>query len=107
MLLLVFGLVMFNFFFIWLRALAAGARVTFMELIALRLRSVPVGLIVDIKPVTRISTRSAMRSPSGTSLPAIFHRSRLPGRPTVKAGSRPITSWAGIALIVEAWGLLS
>ena len=48
-LLLVFGLIIFNFFFIWLRALAAGARVTFMELIALRLRSVPVGLIVDTR----------------------------------------------------------
>jgi len=48
-LLLVFGLILFNFFFIWLRALAAGARVTFMDLIALRLRSVPVGLIVDTR----------------------------------------------------------
>src|SRR5512139_600470 len=48
-LLLVFGLIMFNFFFIWLRALAAGARVTFTQLIALRLRSVPVGLIVDTR----------------------------------------------------------
>jgi uncharacterized protein YqfA (UPF0365 family) len=48
-LLLVFGLIIFNFFFIWLRALAAGARVTFVELIALRLRSVPVGLIVDTR----------------------------------------------------------
>ncbi len=44
---LVFVLIMFNFFFIWLRAFASGARVTFMELIALRLRSVPVALIVD------------------------------------------------------------
>jgi uncharacterized protein YqfA (UPF0365 family) len=48
-LLLVFGLIIFNFFFIWIRALAAGAKVTFMELIALRLRSVPVGLIVDTR----------------------------------------------------------
>jgi len=47
--LLVFFLLMFNFFFIWLRAFAAGARVTFMELIALRLRGVPVGLIVDTR----------------------------------------------------------
>src|SRR5947209_9542536 len=45
--LLVFFVLMFNFFFIWLRALSAGARVTFTELIALRLRRVPVGLIVD------------------------------------------------------------
>jgi len=47
--LLVFFLLMFNFFFIWLRALSAGARVTFIELIALRLRGVPVGLIVDTR----------------------------------------------------------
>jgi uncharacterized protein YqfA (UPF0365 family) len=48
-LLLIFGLIIFNFFFIWLRAWAAGARVTFLELIALRLRNVPVGLIVDTR----------------------------------------------------------
>jgi len=47
--LLVFFLIMFNFFFIWLRAFAAGARVTFTQLIALRLRSVPVALIVDTR----------------------------------------------------------
>ena len=45
--LLVFGLFMFNFFFIWLRAFSAGAKVTPLELIALRLRGVPVGMIVD------------------------------------------------------------
>jgi uncharacterized protein YqfA (UPF0365 family) len=44
---LVIAVLVFNFFFIWLRALSAGARVTFVELIALRLRSVPVGMIVD------------------------------------------------------------
>jgi len=47
--LLVFFLLMFNFFFIWLRALSAGARVTVVELVALRLRGVPVGLIVDTR----------------------------------------------------------
>src|SRR6185503_8768453 len=47
--LLVFAIIVFNFFFVWLRAMAAGAKVTFMELIALRLRSVPVGLIVDTR----------------------------------------------------------
>jgi len=47
--LLVFFLLMFNFFFIWLRAMSAGAKVTFIELIALRLRGVPVGLIVDTR----------------------------------------------------------
>src|SRR3954467_4147194 len=45
--LLVFFLLMFNFFFIWLRALSSGAPVTVLELIALRLRGVPVGMIVD------------------------------------------------------------
>src|SRR5260221_6734139 len=47
--LLVFFLLMFNFFFIWLRALSAGARVTLIELVALRLRGVPVGMIVDTR----------------------------------------------------------
>jgi uncharacterized protein YqfA (UPF0365 family) len=47
LILLVFAIIMFNFFFVWLRAMSSGARVTFMELIGLRLRGVPVGLIVD------------------------------------------------------------
>ncbi len=46
---LVFFLIVFNFFFVWLRALASGARVTFLELIGLRLRSNPIGLIVDTR----------------------------------------------------------
>ena len=45
--LLVVVVVIINFFSIWIRALFSGARVTFTELIALRLRSVPVGLVVD------------------------------------------------------------
>jgi uncharacterized protein YqfA (UPF0365 family) len=49
MALLIFTLIIFNFFFVWLRAFASGARVTFMELIALRLRSVPVGILVDVR----------------------------------------------------------
>lgn len=47
--LFVFAIILFNFFFVWLRAMAAGAKVTFMELIALKLRSVPVGMIVDTR----------------------------------------------------------
>src|SRR5436309_1414713 len=47
--LLVFFLLMFNFFFIWLRANVAGAPVTFVQLISLRLRAVPVGMIVDTR----------------------------------------------------------
>lgn len=49
LILLVFAIIIFNFFFVWLRAMAAGAKVTFLELIALRLRSVPVGMIVDTR----------------------------------------------------------
>ena len=46
---LVVALLIFNFFFIWVRALFSGAKVTFTELIALRLRNVPVGLVVDTR----------------------------------------------------------
>ena len=49
LILLVFAIIVFNFFFVWLRATAAGAKVTFMELISLRLQSVPVGMIVDTR----------------------------------------------------------
>ncbi|HYE33584.1 MAG TPA: flotillin-like protein FloA [Methylomirabilota bacterium] len=45
--LLILFLVVINFFSVWIRALFSGARVTFTELIALRLRNVPVGLVVD------------------------------------------------------------
>lgn len=45
--LLVAFVVVLNFFSVWIRALFSGARVTFTELIALRLRNVPVGLVVD------------------------------------------------------------
>lgn len=38
-----------NFFSVWIRALFSGARVEFTELIALRLRSVPVGHLVNIR----------------------------------------------------------
>ncbi len=42
-------LVLANFLTIWIRALFSGAKVKFTELIALRLRRVPVGLIVDTR----------------------------------------------------------
>jgi uncharacterized protein YqfA (UPF0365 family) len=45
--LLVFGILILNFGMIYIRALFSGAKVTFTELIALRLRSVPVGMVVD------------------------------------------------------------
>jgi uncharacterized protein YqfA (UPF0365 family) len=45
--LLIGFILVLNFFSVWIRALFSGARVTFTELIALRLRNVPVGLVVD------------------------------------------------------------
>jgi uncharacterized protein YqfA (UPF0365 family) len=42
-------LVLANFITVWIRALFSGAKVKFTELIALRLRRVPVGLIVDMR----------------------------------------------------------
>src|SRR2546430_15043600 len=44
---LVFFIIIINFLAIWVRALVSGARVTYLELLALRLRNVPVGMIVD------------------------------------------------------------
>ena len=46
-LLLVFAVIVINFGMIYIRALFSGAKVTMTELIALRLRRVPAGLIVD------------------------------------------------------------
>jgi uncharacterized protein YqfA (UPF0365 family) len=40
-------IIVLNFFSVWIRALFSGAKVTFTELIALRLRNVPVGMVVD------------------------------------------------------------
>jgi len=48
-LLLIGFVVLINFFSIWIRALFSGARVTYTELIALRLRTVPVGVVVDTR----------------------------------------------------------
>jgi uncharacterized protein YqfA (UPF0365 family) len=45
--LLAVGILVINFGMIYIRALFSGAKVTLTELIALRLRSVPVGMIVD------------------------------------------------------------
>ncbi len=45
----VFGILVLNFGMIWVRAWTSGARVTFTELIALKLRSVPVGMVVDAR----------------------------------------------------------
>src|SRR3954453_2591742 len=45
--LLVIAILLLNFGMIYIRALSAGAKITFIELIALRLRRVPAGMIVD------------------------------------------------------------
>lgn len=47
LILLIGFIILLNFFSVWIRALFSGARVTFTELVALRLRNVPVGLVVD------------------------------------------------------------
>ncbi len=44
---LVFLIILFNFFGIWLRAKIADAPVSFARLVGMRLRRVPVGMIVD------------------------------------------------------------
>ena len=46
---LVGAIVFFNFFTIWLRALTSGAKVSYTELIALRLRGVPGGPVVNVR----------------------------------------------------------
>jgi uncharacterized protein YqfA (UPF0365 family) len=66
--LLVFALIMFNFFFVWLRALSSGARVTFFELIALRLRGMPIALIVDAR-ITAVKSGLAIKDESGYQRP--------------------------------------
>ncbi|AHF90193.1 hypothetical protein OpiT1DRAFT_02611 [Opitutaceae bacterium TAV1] len=52
---LVLAFIVFSFFSVWLRAWLAGAYVGFTELIAMRLRQVPYGLVVD----ARITARKA------------------------------------------------
>jgi len=47
--LFVFVLIIATFASIWIRALFSGAKVKFTELVALRLRRVPVGMIVDAR----------------------------------------------------------
>jgi len=66
--LLVFALIMFNFFFVWLRALSSGARVTFFELIALRLRGMPTALIVDTR-ITAVKSGLSVKDESGYQRP--------------------------------------
>ena len=52
---LVANIILLNFGATWLRAYFSGAKVTFMELIALQLRQIPVRRIVDVR-ITLIKT---------------------------------------------------
>ena len=45
----IIAIIILNFGMIYIRALFSGAKVTFTELIALKLRSVPVGAVVDTR----------------------------------------------------------
>src|SRR2546422_2228257 len=58
----VFAIVLFNFFGIWLRARIANAPVGMGKMIGMRLRRVPVGLIVDNR-ITAVKAGSG--GPSG------------------------------------------
>ncbi len=46
---LIFGFIIISFFSVWLRAWLAGAYVGFTDLVAMRLRQVPYGLVVDAR----------------------------------------------------------
>lgn len=47
--LLVMGVLIFNFFFVWFRARLAGASVSMVQLVAMKFRRVPYSLIVDAR----------------------------------------------------------
>ena len=49
LIMLVIGIVVMNLGATWLRAYLSGAKVTFMELIALKLRAIPVKTIVETR----------------------------------------------------------
>ncbi|MGB0579606.1 MAG: flotillin-like protein FloA [Limisphaerales bacterium] len=49
LILLIISIVLLNFGMIYIRALFSGARVAILELVALRLRRVPVGMVVDVR----------------------------------------------------------
>jgi uncharacterized protein YqfA (UPF0365 family) len=53
------GIIVLNFGMIYIRALFSGAKVTFTELIALKLRSVPVGAVVDTR-ITAVKSGIAL-----------------------------------------------
>src|SRR3984893_18761721 len=57
----VFAVIIFNFFGIWLRARIANAPVSMGKMVGMRLRKVPVGLIVDSR-ITAV--KAGMGGPS-------------------------------------------
>jgi len=58
----VFAIILLKFGMTWIRALTSGARVKFTELIALGLRRVPVGMIVDAR-ITAVKSGLRVRDP--------------------------------------------
>ncbi len=67
----VFLIVVLNFGVIWIRALTSGARVKFSELIALRLRRIPVGLIVDMR-IAAVKSGLTVAEVHGTQRPILI-----------------------------------
>src|SRR5437899_7704557 len=57
----VLAVVLFNFFGLWLRARIANAPVSLGKMVGMRLRKVPVGLIVDNR-ITAVKAGLAVRS---------------------------------------------
>lgn len=64
----VFLIIVLNFGMIWVRALTAGAKVKFSELIALRLRRIPVSLIVDAR-ITAVKSGLSVPEELGNKRP--------------------------------------
>ena len=60
----IFMIIFLNFGMIWIRALTSGARVKFSELIALRLRRIPVGHIVDAR-ITAVKSGIQVKDENG------------------------------------------
>src|SRR2546423_13685023 len=65
----VFAIVLFNFFGIWLRARIANAPVGMGKMIGMRLRRVPVGLIVDNRITAVKAGNEVANEPLGTPYP--------------------------------------
>ena len=59
LILFILAIVILNFGTTWLRAYVSGAKVTFMELIQLQLRKIPIRRIVDSR-ITAVTVHSPM-----------------------------------------------